>query len=64
MTDHWIVVENQGPGPFKAWVVALVDHQGNHIRVHPIPFPYEREADRAAARLNIRDGLTDARNQD
>jgi hypothetical protein len=58
MPDHWIVVEFEGPGPFQSWYVALVDHQGNYIRRHPIPFPYEREADRAAARLNIRDGLT------
>jgi hypothetical protein len=58
MADHWTVVEFPGPGPFGTCYVALVDHQGNHIRTHPIPFPYKREADRAAARLNIRDGLT------
>jgi hypothetical protein len=57
MPDHWIVVNIPGPGPFDTWFVALVDHQGNHIRRHPIPFAYQREADRAAARLNIRDGL-------
>lgn len=58
MTDRWIVIEFPGRGPFQDYYVALVDHQGNYIQRHPTPFPYRREADRAAAQMNIRDGLT------
>lgn len=53
--NTWTVVEIPGPGPFQTFFVALVDEDGNHVRTHPIPFPYHREADRAAARLNLRD---------
>lgn len=38
-----------------AWVVALHNEQGQTIKVHPIPFALEREAERAAVRLNERD---------
>jgi hypothetical protein len=58
MPDHWTVLTSPGPGPFETFYVVLVDHQGDHIRRHPIPFPYQREAERAAARLNVRDRLT------
>lgn len=50
----WIAQGVPGPGPFTSWQVALVE-DGETVKVHPIPFPYEREADRAAARLNVRD---------
>lgn len=51
----WIVVEFPGPGPFQTWAVARVDDAGALEHTHPIYFPYQREADRAAARLNLRD---------
>jgi hypothetical protein len=51
----WVVVEFPGPGPFQTYFVAQVDADGTRLHTHPIPFPYRREADRAAARLNLRD---------
>jgi hypothetical protein len=51
----WIVVEFPGPGPFQTFAVAKVDDAGELVHTHPIYFPYQREADRAAARLNLRD---------
>jgi hypothetical protein len=56
MPDRWTVIERSGPGPFSTWVVVLVDHQGNQLRQHA-GYPYQREADRVAATLNVRDGL-------
>lgn len=35
------------------WVVGLTDEEGQLVRVHPIPFTSEREAERGAARLNV-----------
>ncbi len=37
------------------WVVGLVDEEGQLVRIHPIPFLSEREAERGAFRLNVRD---------
>jgi len=51
----WTVAELAGPGPFQTFYVVQVDADGNRVHWHPIPFAYHREADRAAARLNLRD---------
>ena len=45
---EWIVTEG-APGE---WILALVDREGRSLREHPIPFNSERDAVRAAARLN------------
>lgn len=37
------------------WRVALVDANADVIRTHPIGFDTQLQAERAAARLNIRD---------
>lgn len=45
---QWIVTE----GAQGEWILALVDRDGRSLREHPIPFHTQRDADRAAARLN------------
>jgi hypothetical protein len=47
MTETWVT---QPSG--SAFVVAVHNEKGQTVRVHPIPFSTEREAERAAARLN------------
>ena len=41
--------------------VTLSDEHGVVIKTHPLPFTDKREADRAAARLNVRDDEIRAR---
>lgn len=48
----WRPVENVEAPP--AWAVALFDDRGAMQRVHPIGFEDQREAARAASRLNAR----------
>lgn len=47
---HWAAQLYEG-----TWFAALEDQHHHAIRMHPIGFDTEREAQRAASRLNVRD---------
>lgn len=50
----WVRIAGEQNG--KPWAVGLVDQQTDEIlRAHPIGFDTMAEADRAAARLNVRE---------
>ena len=48
---QWVVTAT-----WDAWWLNLVEDD-RVVKVHPIPFDNERDAARAAARLNVRDEL-------
>jgi hypothetical protein len=49
--NTWYVYDENG-----RYHVMLVGEGGAVLRTHPIPFTDRRDAVRAAARLNVRDG--------
>lgn len=57
MTEHWEAVHHGGDATVddKPWAAVLRNEHGQDVRVHPIGFDTEREAERAVARLNVRD---------